>query len=61
MKIARIRKDWPRPGPPAQPAILTIPDVLQADTDEKKERMIGMWSEAVRELETPACMDTGYH
>ena len=49
MKIARTRKDWPRPEPPAQPATLTVLDVLQADTDEKKERMIRIWSEAVWE------------
>jgi hypothetical protein len=49
MKIARIRKDWPRPEPPAQPTTLTVPDVLQADTDEQKERMIRMRSEAFRE------------
>jgi hypothetical protein len=49
MKIAEVRKDWPRLEPPAQPAKLTVMDVLLADTDEKKDAMIRMWSESVWE------------
>jgi len=47
MKIARVRKDWPRLEPPAQPAKLTVMDVLLAETDEKKDKMIRMWSASV--------------
>ena len=49
MRIARVRKDWPRLEPPPQPAKLTVIDVLRADTDEKKDAMIRLWSESVWE------------
>jgi hypothetical protein len=49
IKIARVRKDWPRLEPPAYPSKITVMDVLMADTDEKKVGMIKMWSESVWE------------
>jgi hypothetical protein len=50
MRIARIRKDWPRLEPPTQPAKLTVMDVLRADTDKMKDAMIRQWSESVWEI-----------
>ena len=47
MKIAKIRKDWPRLEPPAEPADLTVMDVLQAVTDAEKDEMIRRWMAAV--------------
>ena len=47
MKIAKIRKEWPRLEPPAEPADLTVMDVLQAVTDAEKDEMIRRWMAAV--------------
>jgi hypothetical protein len=43
MRIAKARKDWPRLGPPDQPAFLTAMDVFQAGTDAEKDAMIRKW------------------
>jgi hypothetical protein len=49
MKIAKIRKDWPRLGLPARPAAVTVQDVLLAETDAEKDAMIRQWMAAVWE------------
>jgi Family of unknown function (DUF5946) len=49
MRIARIRKDWPRLEPPARQAQLTVMDVLQARRDTEKDAMIRQWMTAVWE------------
>jgi len=47
MKIASRRKDWPRLEPPARRAELTVMDVLRAETDADKERMLMSWAGSV--------------
>ena len=49
MRIARIRKDWPRIEPPARPAGITVLDVLQVPDGPKKDAIIRQWMEAVWE------------
>lgn len=49
MKIAKVRREWPRLDPPVQPAKLTVVDVLRADTNEEKDCMIRKWSLSVWE------------
>jgi len=49
MRIAKVRKVWPRLEPPLRPAVLTVMDVLQAGTDEEKDAMIRKWMAAVWE------------
>ena len=49
MRIARARKEWPRLGPPARPADLTVMDVLSAGTDAERDAMIRRWMEEVWE------------
>jgi len=49
MKIAKTKKTWPRLEPPRQPAVLTVMDVLQAETDAEKDAMIRKWMRAVWE------------
>jgi hypothetical protein len=50
MKIASRRKDWPQLEPPARKAGLTVMDVLQAETDAEKEKMLMNWVESVWEI-----------
>lgn len=47
MRIARVRKDWPRLEPPGRPADLTVMDVLSAGTDAERDAMIRQWMGAV--------------
>ena len=49
LSIAKTRKDWTRPGPPDQPAFLTVMDVLRAGTDAEKDAIIRRWMNAVWE------------
>ncbi len=49
MRIAEVRKVWPRLEPPLRPAVLTVMDVLQAGTDGEKDAMIRKWMAAVWE------------
>lgn len=49
MRIAKMRKDWPRLEPPGKPAFLTVMDVLQECTDDEKDAMIRKWMAAVWE------------
>jgi len=49
MRIAKVRKVWPRPEPPLEPAVLTVMDVLRAGTDEEKDTIIIKWMAAVWE------------
>jgi hypothetical protein len=49
MRIAKMRKDWPRPEPPDEPAFLTVMDVLKAGTDREKDAMIRKWMTSVWE------------
>jgi hypothetical protein len=49
MKLARIRKDWPRLNPPTIPAPITVLDVMQGQTDGEKDHLIREWMEAVWE------------
>jgi len=43
MRIARIRKDWPRLYPPEKKAGLTVIDLLQEVSDEERDALIGVW------------------
>jgi hypothetical protein len=47
MRIARFRKDWPRLDPPAQPAEITVLDVLRVPDGPGKDAMIRQWMAAV--------------
>jgi hypothetical protein len=47
MRIAKIRRDWPRLEPPVQAATLTIMDVLAAADGAGKDTMIRKWMIAV--------------
>ena len=47
MRIARLRKDWPRLEPPEKPAPVTVMDVLQAPDGPEKDAMIRHWMAAV--------------
>lgn len=47
MRIARVRKDWPRLAPPGCPASITVLDVLMEKTDDGRDRMIREWMAAV--------------
>ena len=49
MRIAKIRKDWPRPGPPERPAPLTVGDVLRESPGPERDAMIMLWAAAVWE------------
>ncbi len=49
MKIAKIRKVWPRLEPPPEPAVLTVMDVLRAGTDGERDATIRKWMESVWE------------
>ena len=49
MRIARVRKDWPRLEPPARPATLTVVDVQKAPDGPEKDAMIRRWMAAVWE------------
>jgi hypothetical protein len=49
MKLARIRKDWPRLDPPVVPASVTVLDILQVQTEEERDTMIREWMESVWE------------
>ena len=46
MRIAKIRKDWPRLEPPSHPAGITVMDVLMVP-DPEKDAMIRRWMAAV--------------
>ena len=43
MRIAKVRKVWPRLEPPGQPALLTVMDVLCSGPDADKDRMVRKW------------------
>jgi hypothetical protein len=47
MKIASLMKDWPRLEPPARKAELTVMDVLMAESDAEKEKMLMKWAASV--------------
>ena len=47
MKIGKTRRNWPILEPPSQPAELTVMDVLRAETDEEKEKMLMRWASSV--------------
>ena len=49
MRIAKIRKDWPRLEPPTQPAAITVLDVLRLPDGPEKDAMIRQWMVAVWE------------
>jgi hypothetical protein len=49
MRLAKIRKDWPRLDPPLQQAAITILDVLMVPDDTGKDAMIRQWMAAVWE------------
>jgi hypothetical protein len=49
MRIAKVRKDWPRLDQPEKPACLTVIDVLQAASGEERDAMIGEWMKEVWE------------
>lgn len=49
MRIAKIRRDWPRLPPPAHAAQMTVADVLMAGTDAERDAMILRWAAAVWE------------
>ncbi len=49
MRIARIRKDWPRLDPPARPGAITVADVLRVPEGPARDEMIRCWMEAVWE------------
>jgi hypothetical protein len=49
MRIAKIRKDWPRLEPPTRPAVVTIQDVLRVPDGPEKDAMIRQWMVAVWE------------
>jgi len=49
MRIAQVRKDWPRLEPPARPTSLTVMDVLKAPDGPEKDAMIHRWMAAVWE------------
>jgi len=49
MRIAKIRRDWPRFKPPGKPATLTVTDVLAADPGPERDAMILKWAAAVWE------------
>ena len=50
MRIAGIRKDWPRLEPPARPAGITVLDVLKVPDGLKEDALIRQWMAAVREI-----------
>jgi hypothetical protein len=47
MRIAKVRKVWPRLEPPGQPGLLTVMDVLCSGSDADKDRLIRKWMTAV--------------
>jgi hypothetical protein len=47
MKIASRRKEWPWLEAPARRAERTVMDVLGAETDEEKEKMLMEWAASV--------------
>jgi Family of unknown function (DUF5946) len=49
MRIAKIRKDWPRLEPPERPASLTVGNVLQESPGPERDAMIMLWAAAVWE------------
>jgi hypothetical protein len=49
MRIAKLRKDWPRLEPPGQPAALTVLDVLRVSPGPERDAMIRQWAAAVWE------------
>jgi hypothetical protein len=49
MRIAKLRKDWPRLDPTGQPAALTVPDVLRVSPGPGRDAMIRQWAAAVWE------------
>jgi hypothetical protein len=49
MRIAKLRKDWPRLEPPSRPATLTVMDVLEARSGPERDTMILQWAAAVWE------------
>lgn len=49
MRIAKIRKNWPRLEPPRTPASITVMDVLRAPDGPEKDAMIRRWMTAVWE------------
>jgi Family of unknown function (DUF5946) len=49
MRIAKLRKDWPRLEPPGRPAGLTVMDVLEAKAGPERDAMILQWAVAVWE------------
>jgi hypothetical protein len=49
MRIAKIRKDWPRLEPPTRPAASTVLDVLKVPDGSMKDAMIRQWMVAVWE------------
>ena len=49
MRIAKIRKDWPRLEPTGRPASLTVIDVLKTPDGSEKDIMIRLWMAGVWE------------
>ena len=49
MRIAKIRKEWPRLDLPRSPGSITVMDVLQAPDGPDKDAMIHRWMAAVWE------------
>ncbi|MGB7789141.1 DUF5946 family protein [Methanoregula sp.] len=49
MRIAKLRRDWPRLEPPVRPAALTVMDVLNVSTGPERDAMILQWVAAVWE------------
>ena len=47
MKIGRTKRDWPRLEPPEYPGECTVMDVLQAEKDAEKEKMLMRWTASV--------------
>lgn len=47
MKIAKRRRDWPRLEPPGHPGVMTVMDVLRAETDAEIEEMLMRWAASV--------------
>lgn len=47
MRIAKLRKDWPRLEPPEERAALTVVDVLAAEPGPERDAVLMRWAAAV--------------
>ena len=47
MRMAKVRKDWPRLEPPARPAPVTVKDVLAVPEGPERDAVIRTWMAAV--------------